>query len=107
MILRAHERDRDAAADDREEARLLAGEKLLDDADALPGVKVFHAGTASNADGEIVSAGGRVLGVVAVGDDIAEAAKRAYDGVDAIVWPGGFVRRDIGWRAIARDEKKK
>ena len=79
----------------------------LDDADALPGVKVFHAGTASNADGEIVSAGGRVLGVVAVGDDIAEAAKRAYDGVDAIVWPGGFVRRDIGWRAIARDEKKK
>ena len=45
--------------------------------------------------------------VVAVGDDIAEAAKRAYDGVDAIVWPGGFVRRDIGWRAIARDEKKK
>jgi len=69
-------------------------------ADALPGVKVFHAGTALR-DGEIVAAGGRVLNVTAVGATIAEAQRRAYAAVDVIDWPDGFARRDIGWRAVA------
>jgi phosphoribosylamine--glycine ligase len=43
-----------------------------------------------------------VLGVTALGADIAEAQIRAYDAVDAIDWPGGFCRRDIGWRALKR-----
>lgn len=60
---------------------------------------VFHAGTARDADGAIISAGGRVLGVTALGADVAEAQRRAYEAVDKIDWPEGFCRRDIGWRA--------
>ena len=78
----------------------------LDAANAREGVKGIHAGTASDGDGNVVSAGGRVLGVTATGATVAEAAKRAYAGVDDIEWPGGFVRRDIGYRAIAREEEK-
>lgn len=70
-------------------------------ADALDGVTVFHAGTAREGR-RIVSTGGRVLGVTAMGPGIAEAQARAYEGVDAIDWPDGFCRRDIGWRALAR-----
>ena len=72
----------------------------IDRADALPGVKVFHAGTATS-DGELVTNGGRVLNVTARGATIAEARSRAYAAVDVIDWPGGFCRRDIGWRTIA------
>ena len=64
-----------------------------------PGVTVFHAGTALK-DQQLVSAGGRVLGITARGKTIAEAQARAYVGVDAVDWPGGFCRRDIGWRAV-------
>ena len=71
----------------------------IDRANALPGVKVFHAGTAAQG-GRLVSAGGRVLNVTARGATIAEAQARAYAGVVAIDWPGGFFRRDIGWRAL-------
>ncbi|XDA99376.1 phosphoribosylamine--glycine ligase [Sulfitobacter sp. LCG007] len=60
---------------------------------------VFHAGTAE-ADGRIVSAGGRVLSVTARGASLSEARSRAYAMVDRIDWPGGFCRRDIGWRAL-------
>ncbi len=60
---------------------------------------VFHAGTAAK-DGQIVATGGRVLNVTARGDSLAEARARAYAMVDAIDWPGGFCRRDIGWRAL-------
>jgi phosphoribosylamine--glycine ligase len=70
---------------------------------AAAGATVFHAGTAADAAGNVVSAGGRVLGVTAVGADIGAAAAAAYRGVDALRWPGGFCRRDIGWRAIARE----
>jgi phosphoribosylamine---glycine ligase len=70
-------------------------------ADALPGAKVFQAGTA-RLDGALVSAGGRVLNVTASGASVAEAQARAYAAVDAIDWPDGFFRRDIGWRAIER-----
>ena len=65
------------------------------------GATIFHAGT-SIADGNITATGGRVLGVTALGPDIAEAQAKAYRAVDQIDWPGGFCRRDIGWRAVGR-----
>lgn len=67
-------------------------------------VTVFHAGTAKAADGGIVSVGGRVLGVTALGDNIAEAQRQAYLAVDKIEWPDGFCRRDIGWRALEAEK---
>jgi phosphoribosylamine--glycine ligase len=73
----------------------------IERANALPGVKVFHAGTAMS-DGRVVASGGRVLNVTALGATIAEAQARAYAAIDAIDWPGGFCRRDIGWRAVGR-----
>jgi len=69
----------------------------LSEAGAVPGVRIFHAGTAR--DGErLVAAGGRVLNVAARGRTLAEARDRAYAAVDRIVWPEGFCRRDIGQR---------
>jgi len=65
------------------------------------GTKIFHAGTAEQ-DGRIVTAGGRVLCVTALGDDVADAQQRAYQLVERIHWPGMQYRRDIGYRAIAR-----
>ena len=73
----------------------------IDAAQALEGVKVFHAGTATRG-GRLTAAGGRVLGVTALGPTIAEAQKRAYAAVAAIDWPGGFHRSDIGWRAVSK-----
>ncbi len=70
-------------------------------AGAVPGVTVFHAGTVDK-DGAVVATGGRVLGVTALGADVREAQARAYQAVDALDWPGGFCRRDIGWRAVGR-----
>ena len=75
----------------------------LDRAAAIKDVAVFHAGTKSNAEGEVTAAGGRVLAVSASAKDVAAAQALAYRAVDAIDWPGGFYRRDIGWRAIARN----
>jgi phosphoribosylamine---glycine ligase len=63
------------------------------------GVEVFHAGTARR-DGAIVSNGGRVLNVTALGATVKAAQARAYAAVDRIDFPEGFCRRDIGWRAI-------
>jgi phosphoribosylamine--glycine ligase len=60
---------------------------------------VFHAGTATH-DGQIIATGGRVLNITARGDSLKAAQARAYATVDAIDWPGGFCRRDIGWRAL-------
>jgi len=60
---------------------------------------VFHAGTAE-VGGQITAQGGRVLNVTARGASLAEAQARAYETVDRIDWPEGFVRRDIGWRAL-------
>ena len=73
----------------------------LDVAAAVPGVAIFHAGTARDEAGEIVANGGRVLGITAAGLTVAEAQARAYQAVDRIIWSEGFCRRDIGWRAIA------
>ena len=63
----------------------------------------FHAGTASK-DGQIIANGGRVLGLTARADTLQTAQSRAYAMVDAVRWPGGFCRRDIGWRALSRGE---
>ncbi len=72
----------------------------LDAAAKLPGVEIFHAGTKPGPQGAVLSYGGRVLGVCGVGATTAEAQARAYAAVDTIDWPGGFCRRDIGWRAV-------
>ena len=65
------------------------------------GAKIFHAGTALK-DGTLVANGGRVLNVTATGVNVAEAQRKAYAAVDAIDFPTGFSRRDIGWREVAR-----
>ncbi len=65
-------------------------------------VEIFHAGTARR-DGALIANGGRVLVVTALGETVGEAQKAAYEAVDRIDWPGGFCRRDIGWRAVARE----
>jgi phosphoribosylamine--glycine ligase len=71
---------------------------------ALPaGSKVFHAGTALDADGHVIATGGRVLCVCALGDSVAEAQQRAYTAMGGIGWDSEFHRNDIGWRAIARE----
>jgi phosphoribosylamine--glycine ligase len=75
----------------------------LEKAAAMPGVQIFHAGTARK-DGKIVAAGGRVLDVTAIGATVREAQAKAYAAVEMIDWPEGFVRRDIGWRAIDRKD---
>ena len=72
----------------------------IDIAESLEDIKVFHAGTSRDADGKLISSGGRVLNVTALGADVAQAQKKAYAGVDKIVWSDGFCRRDIGWRAV-------
>ncbi len=65
---------------------------------------VFHAGTLRR-DGKLIANGGRVLNVTALGRTVSEARDRAYAEVDRIDWPAGFCRRDIGWRAVAREPK--
>ena len=72
------------------------------DAAEAGGAKVFHAGTALK-DGALVANGGRVLNVAASGASVREAQSRAYAAVDLIEFPGGFCRRDIGWREVARE----
>jgi phosphoribosylamine--glycine ligase len=73
----------------------------LEAAAALPGVAVFHAGTAL-ADGTLVTAGGRVLGVQALGVDVAAAVRTAYAAVERIRFEGAHYRRDIGHHALRR-----
>ena len=73
----------------------------VDDADGLPGVTVIHAGTCLDADGRLVTAGGRVLGVTALASTLAQARDRAYDGVGRISFEGMHYRHDI---AAAHEE---
>jgi phosphoribosylamine--glycine ligase len=77
--------------------------KGIDAAEAT-GAKVFHAGTARNAAGEIVANGGRVLNVTARAGSVSAAQQTAYAGVDQIDFPTGFCRRDIGWREVEREQ---
>ncbi|MCA9238906.1 MAG: phosphoribosylamine--glycine ligase, partial [Planctomycetales bacterium] len=71
----------------------------LDDAAALPDVKVFHAGT-SSIDGQVVNTGGRVLGVTALGNTISGAKLQAYRAVKCIRWQGAWCRKDISDKAL-------
>ena len=71
----------------------------IEEADALPDVKVFHAGTAILGD-KLVTNGGRVLGVTALGETIADAQQRAYEAVSKIHWDGCYCRKDIASKAI-------
>jgi phosphoribosylamine--glycine ligase len=71
----------------------------LDEAAALPDVKVFHAGTATSGD-DVVTNGGRVLGVTALGDSIAAAKLHAYTAVKCIRWQGAWCRKDISDKAL-------
>ena len=75
----------------------------LDAAAEIEGVEIFHAGTKAEG-GKILANGGRVLNVSARGKTVREAQARAYQAVDRIRWPDGFCRRDIGWRAIEREQ---
>ena len=73
----------------------------IEKAEAIEGVSVTHAGTRL-AEGKLLANGGRVLNVTALAGDVAAAQALAYQGVDAITFPEGFWRRDIGWRAVGR-----
>ncbi|MFR7746026.1 MAG: phosphoribosylamine--glycine ligase [Eggerthellaceae bacterium] len=72
----------------------------VSEAEAMEDIIVFHAGTALNADGELITAGGRVLNVVALGDTFEEARNRAYEACDVIKFEGMQFRSDIGKRAL-------
>lgn len=78
-----------------------SGDRILgvDAANAIEGVDVIHAGTALDPDGHLVTAGGRVLAVTGVGEDLEQARVRAYSGVDAIIIEGGQHRTDIALKA--------
>jgi phosphoribosylamine--glycine ligase len=71
----------------------------IDEANAVEGVKVFHAGTAMK-NGKLVTNGGRVLGVTAIGDSIADAQERAYGAVTKVQWDGAYWRNDIADKAL-------
>jgi phosphoribosylamine--glycine ligase len=77
---------------DYETGKTIAG---LENVDQIDEVKVFHAGTRRHGD-RILTSGGRVLGVTAVGDTLLAARKRAYEAVDKIKFDGSYFRRDIG-----------
>ncbi|NYS60294.1 phosphoribosylamine--glycine ligase [Vreelandella salicampi] len=81
---------------------------VIDGIDAAEkrGCKVFHAGTALSKAGDVTTAGGRVLCVTALGESVSEAQQQAYQGVSAIHWDGAEYRRDIGYRAIAREQAR-
>ncbi|WP_040767573.1 phosphoribosylglycinamide synthetase C domain-containing protein, partial [Novipirellula maiorica] len=81
---------------DYEKGRVISG---LDRAAELTDVKVFHAGTAIK-DGEVVNAGGRVLGVTAIGNSISGAKLQAYKAVKEIRWQGAWCRKDISDKAL-------
>ena len=72
----------------------------IEEAEALEGVTVFHAGTTRNSDGELLTNGGRVLNVVALGDTFEEARERAYEACDLINFEGKQLRSDIGKKAL-------
>lgn len=73
--------------------------------DKVQGAKIFHAGTLEQ-DGQLVANGGRVLNVTATGANVTEAQKAAYAAVDAVDFPSGFCRRDIGWREVEREARR-
>jgi phosphoribosylamine--glycine ligase len=85
-----------------EKGNVISGLELADSADT----KVFHAGTASDDAGNIVTSGGRVLCATALGNTVAEAQIKAYQTAERISWKDAFYRTDIGYRAVAREQEK-
>ncbi len=79
--------------------------KNIDKTNKIDDTYVFHAGTAKDINGNIISIGGRVLGITATASTITKAQKQAYKAIDLIDWPQGFCRRDIGWRALKNDSE--
>ena len=84
-----------------ESGRAISG---IESAEAL-GATVFHAGTRQDASGRIVTDGGRVLGVTALGENLAEAARRAYEAAGCLHFEGAHYRRDIAARALRRTQR--
>lgn len=82
-----------------EKGKIISG---LEEAVKVPNTYIFHAGTALK-EGKIVTNGGRVLGVTALGDNIAEAINQAYKAVKKISWDGVYYRRDIGQKALRKE----
>ncbi len=89
-----------------EESDTPGGASKASEETGTPAIKVFHAGTAQQGD-RVVTSGGRVLCVCALGKDVGEARLFAHERAKAIAWQGAFYRRDIGHRAIAREEASK
>jgi len=87
---------------DYEKGKVITG---LEEAEQVEDVVVFHAGTARQ-NGQIVTAGGRVLGVTALGEETAQAKAKAYDTVDKIKFEGAYCRRDIADKAIKRRRRQ-
>jgi phosphoribosylamine--glycine ligase len=81
------------------------GETINNIPESTAELKVFHAGTRLDEDSRILSNGGRVLCAVALGEDVQQAQRKAYQLVDQIDWPGAYFRTDIGYRAIGRSDK--
>jgi phosphoribosylamine--glycine ligase len=81
----------------------VAGSEIrgLEAACAVPGVRIFHAGTARAADGRLIAAGGRVLSVTATANTLRAARDAAYQAIARLDFADGFCRSDIGWRALA------
>ena len=82
---------------DYEKGKVITG---LDDAAQLDDVVIFHAGTTTNDQGQVVTNGGRVLGVTALGDTVAEAKAQAYRAVEKIQFDGAYCRKDIADKAF-------
>ncbi len=80
-----------------EKGKVISG---LEEVEKMPDVMVFHAGTALDEQGRFVTAGGRVLGVTALGSTIKEAIDKAYEAVGKISWEGMHYRKDIGQKAL-------
>jgi phosphoribosylamine--glycine ligase len=85
---------------DYETGKVITG---IEDAEAMPGVTVYHAGTRLDQEGRVVTAGGRVLNVTAVAPTFSEARDLVYGAVDKIAFEGMFFRHDIGLRALAQE----
>jgi phosphoribosylamine--glycine ligase len=78
----------------------------LDEVARIPGVQVFHSGTALTGDGRLVTSGGRVLGVTAAAPSLQEALDQAYQAMAKIKFEGMYFRRDIGHRALKKPGNK-
>jgi phosphoribosylamine--glycine ligase len=85
-----------------EKGKVISG---LEEAAKVPGTCVFHAGTALK-EGKVVTNGGRVLGVTALGQGIREAIQKAYEAAGKISWEGVYYRKDIGQKALRRETER-